>query len=413
VRPDHKLVVVGGSSSRTPELFKALHAGRLDTFREVVLVGRTAEAVERTGIRCRELAENLGLNVRVSWDTDLRAAARDATHVLNVLRVGGAAAEFEDRRELAGSGIVGHAASYPEALRHLPGTLAAARTVHAVAPSATFINFANPVSILCEAIAEATPLRCLGICHHAFSMQSDFAGLLNVGVDRVHVEYFGLNHLGWVTDVRIDGESRFRQLAGQLVARRVKAYDFDSIADFDAIPIKHAATLYLKGQVWYVRQNGVRSSLEDVFLRYLDGRTGELLLRRTSQPVARAGASWYTGCIVPFLQTLTSEAPGEHIVTWRHGGKLPRIPGLTAESAALVDAQGEEPARSHSSAPLPSVLVEWLRQVRTSEHLLIRALEAGSADMLVEAFSMHPNVASVARARQFVREHMLAWLGHV
>jgi 6-phospho-beta-glucosidase len=413
VRPGHKLVVVGGSSSRTPALFEALYAGRLDSFREVALVGRTAEAVERTGTRCRELAENLGLNVRVSWDTDLAAAARDATHVLNVLRVGGPLAEFEDRRELAGSGIVGHAASYPEALRHLPATLAAARTVHAVAPSATFINFANPGSILCEAVAEATPLRCIGICHHAFSMQSDFARLLNVGVDRVHVEYVGLNHLGWVTDVLVDGESHFRHLVDQLVARRVKAYDFASIADFDAIPIKHAATLYLKGQVWYVRQNGVRSSLEDILLRYLDGRTGELLLRRTSQPSAQAGTSWYTGCIVPFLQTLTSETPREHIITWRHGGKLPRIPGVTAESAALVHARGEELARSRSSTPLPSIFAEWLRQVRTSEQLLIRAQEAGSADMLVEAFSMHPNVASVSGARDFVRKHMLAWLGHV
>jgi len=397
-----KLVVIGGSSVHTPELLTALHdAGGLGLC-EVCLVGRSAARVEEIGNRCLELSRRLQLNVKVTWETDLSVAARDATYVLNVLRVGGDAAEVRDRRDLAASGIVGHAASYPEAIRHLAPTLAAANVVQAVAPHAIFINFTNPVSILCEAVSRQTRLRCVGICHHAFSLSADFARLLRVDPERVRVGYRGLNHLGWVTDVLVDGTSRFNRLVDLLVARRVKVFDYQLVQYLDAIPIKHAGALYHRGDVLYVRQQGIRLSMEDALMRYAGGwRVANQLIGRTAS--ATDASAWYGRCIVPFLATLAGAVSREHIVTWLHGGQVSDVPGCTSELTTLVHPDGLMAPLSLSGRLLPRIAQEWLREVRASEQLLIRATSERSPGLLFDALAVHPNVASVQHAREFVR----------
>jgi 6-phospho-beta-glucosidase len=399
VTEHRKLVILGGSSPNTPAFFEALSQTGGGGWDEVCLVGRSTQNVERVGQACASRAVRLGLTLSVTWETDVERAADGASIVLNMLRVGGAPAVGEDRRLLAASGIVGHASSYPEAIRHLPPTLAAARAVERVAPSAIFVNFANPVSILCEAIATETTLTCLGICHHAFSMRTDFARLLGVPADQLRVEYQGLNHLGWVTDVQVGGQSRFPMLIDRLVQGRVKAYDYPLAPAFNAIPIKHAASLYRRGEVLYVRQYGARSSLVDVALRYGVGGPLERLSAMREGP-RESRPPWYASCIVPFLNALNAGEAQEFIVTWRHAGSMPEVPGLTAETTATVSAAGVAPAplRSH----LPAAAREWLRQVRASERLLLAAVKDRSYAGLLEALAIHPSVVSVKHARQFV-----------
>jgi 6-phospho-beta-glucosidase len=404
-----KLVVLGGSSPHTVALFPALQRAAVP-LREVCLVGRSAERVERVGKQCADLARRFNMDVSVSWETDLARAASDSTYVLNVLRATGPGAGWQDRRALAMSGVVGHAASYLEAIRHLSPTLEAARTIQAVAPRATFINFANPVSILCEAVATRTELTVFGICHHAFSMQADFARLLRVAPARVHVEYYGINHVGWVTDVLIDGESQFEALVNALIAQRDKTYNYELVRALNAIPTKHAAALYYRGEVVYVRQNGLRVSLMDVAIRY---SPGAFLRPRfvVPAPAAAPEPDWYASCIVPFLQTLDSGYPREHIVTWRTCGAVPEVHGATAETSAVIE--GTRVRLGPVSRGLPESAQEWLRQVRTSECLLIRAVLERSRALLVEALAIHPNVASVAHAQRFVCRHALAGMDNV
>ncbi len=395
-----RLVIVGGSSRNTPAFFEAAHGDRWD---EVCLVGRSAEKLERVGQTCTAVVEKRELHVRITWDTDLARAARDATCVLNMLRVGGAAAVAEDRLLLAASGIVGHAASYPEAIRHLPPTLLAAHTVQSVAPGAAFVNFANPVSILCEAIADETALTCFGICHHAFSMRTDFARILDSPPSDVRVEYRGLNHLGWVTDVLVNGASALDELIRRLVQRRLKAYDYDLAPEFRAIPIKHAGALYHKGEVLYVRQAGPRSSAVDVVLRSAlgGGPLRTWLDRRAARAEETARGGWYARCIVPFLDALYDGSAQEFVMTWRHGGAVSQVPGQTAETTAVLHSGHVEPAALGSD--LPEATQEWLRQVRTSERLLLRSVKERSDALLVESLAIHPGVASVGHARDFVR----------
>lgn len=404
------LVVLGGGSLKTPALLAGLNAE--DHWLErVCLVDRSAEVVKRTGQFCRAIVHRRDLPMQVTWDTDLARAAAGADVVLNVLHDGGLTAVEEDLRRLAASGAVGHAATYPQAIRNLPATLEAARVVEQVAPDALWVNFSNPVTILCEAMALYSRLRSLGICYHAFAMRDDFAVLLGVVPERVGVEFFGLNHLGWVTDVQVDGESRMAQLVETILRRRDKKYNYWYMRP-GLIPIDHAFCLYHKGDIWFNRQKGIRGSLADIGLRLGVTRTDVDRERRKRQVLRQiidqsqmdkveefqAQAPWYATCIVPFLRALASDRPHEFVLTWNHAGQVPTLPGLTAECAVVM--QGGQVRRASATSGLPEFAQEWVRQVRASERLLIRAILERSRDLATMAWAVHPNVASVRPAER-------------
>lgn len=408
-----KLVILGGSSLNTPAFFAAIaHASSL-AFDEICLVGRSDEAVESVGQFCRSISQCLDIPTRVTWDTDIRRAAADARYVLNTLRAGGIEGQVEDRKNLALSGIVGHAAGYAEAIRNIPPTLDAIRKIETVAPDTVFINFTNPVSLVCEAVATVSSIMCVGICYHAFSTRDDFASLLQVHPEQVHVEYFGLNHLGWVADVHIDGRSRMSHLVNAIIEQKVKKYNYQVIEPFGLIPIDHAFSLYRKGEVLYVRQKGIRGSLKDVLFKYVAPPTSWLRRKRhiieeaiqdgkvEGLDTLKTQAPWYAKCIVPFLEALDSGKPSEFIVTWEHGGQISGLPGMTAESTAIVEdhrVRGME-----FSAKLPGFAVAWLHQIRDSERLLICAIQEHSFDVALQSLAIHPNVASVDRAKRFLQ----------
>ena len=229
-----KLVILGGSSLNTPLFFAALakHSFHLT---EVCLVGRSEEKLEIIGTFSQLIAKKLGLMVAITWDTDMQRAMSSTHYILNQIRTGGIEGQIEDRRNLALSGVVSHAAGYAEAIRNIPIALDCAQIAEKEAPDALFINFSNPVSMICEAIAMTTSINCVGICHHSLSMRSDFAGLLDVPLEKVHVDYFGINHLGWVGDVRVDENSQMDRLMDIIITMKINRYNYEYVRLFGLI----------------------------------------------------------------------------------------------------------------------------------------------------------------------------------
>ena len=404
-----RLVILGGGSLNTPAFFAALE--EYDTLEgEICLVDESAEAVERMGRYVSRIVAARCLPVQVSWETDLALCGRGADFVLNMMRVGGLAAQEEDDRRLAVSGMVGHAATYPQAIRNLPATLRAANTIEQVAPNALWVNFSNPVTVLCEALALQTHLKVIGICYHAFGMKKDFAALLGVDEAAVRVIYYGLNHLGWVTDVLVYDISRMRELVSVIQRTQNKKYNH-WYTQPELIPIDHAFCLYHKGDVLFDRQKGVRGSLEGAALRM--GLPNRTLKRQYQRRLAlrqamlagdisnleefQTQAPWYTSCIAPFLRACLSPNSQEFILTWQHDRVSSSFPDVTAESGVEFHRQQ---IRSLLGRELPEFAQEWVRQARSSERLLIRAVLEQSRQLAAMAWAIHPNVASMVHAER-------------
>ncbi|WP_455550388.1 family 4 glycosyl hydrolase, partial [Candidatus Hakubella thermalkaliphila] len=93
------------------------------------------------------------------------------------------------------------------AVRTIPKIWEVASFIHEVSPETWFINFTNPSGIVTQAILSHTPLKkVVGICDAPSSIHKIISHLLSKKEDEVHIDYFGINHFGWIKGVYVDGK---------------------------------------------------------------------------------------------------------------------------------------------------------------------------------------------------------------
>lgn len=222
-----KLAILGGGGFRVPLVYEAVATAATGlTVDEVALYDvdsarlRTITAVIE-GVGAQLTADGRATTLpRLTATTDLREAVTGADFVFSAIRVGGAEARTVDERVALGLGLLGQETIGPGglayALRTIPVALEAARVIADVAPGAWVINFTNPAGIVTEAMRTVLGDKVVGICDTPIGLVRRVGRLL--GVDLVagdgvaSFDYVGLNHLGWLRSVTIDGVDRLPAL---------------------------------------------------------------------------------------------------------------------------------------------------------------------------------------------------------
>ena len=199
-----KICVVGGGSTYTPELVDGLlrRAAALPV-RELVLLDPDAAAPRDR----RRLRAAHGRGGRLGHARALDGGCRRRHPRLGLRRLpaarrraGGApsrrAARARVRADRAGDD---GRRRLREGAPHDPGDARdRARSSSSEAPEATLVNFTNPAGLITELLRRHTPLRVIGLCNVPWNMRVDLAAELGVAVERVELDYVGLNHLSWV-----------------------------------------------------------------------------------------------------------------------------------------------------------------------------------------------------------------------
>jgi 6-phospho-beta-glucosidase len=206
-----KVSVIGGGGVRTPLLIHGLlQAQALLEIGELQLFDVDSHRAELMALLGREIAKNLGVDVKLSAVNSAEAAVEGCDFVLSSLRIGGMAARARDERIAIEEGLAGQETTGPGgvamALRTVPVALAYARIVERLAPKAWFINFTNPAGLITQALSQHTKLKLVGICDTPAELLHRIAHVLGEPSSEVRCDYAGLNHLGWVRRVLVRGE---------------------------------------------------------------------------------------------------------------------------------------------------------------------------------------------------------------
>jgi 6-phospho-beta-glucosidase len=113
-------------------------------------------------------------------------------------------------------GLVGQettgAGGFSMALRTIPVMLEYARLIEQVAPDAWVVNFTNPAGLITQALRDSTTARVVGICDTPTAMKRTLARFFEVPPEEVDLDNFGLNHLGWVRGVVVEGRERMPEV---------------------------------------------------------------------------------------------------------------------------------------------------------------------------------------------------------
>jgi 6-phospho-beta-glucosidase len=204
-----KIAIIGGASVRTPLLVKGLSGSGLPV-EEIALFDTDQRRLAAVAALARSYAP------RVREFGDARSCVTGAAFVVLSIRPGGIAARARDESTAMAHGIVGQEtvgpAGFAMAMRTVPPSVEYARVVAEAAPNAWIINFTNPVGMVTHAITAAGHSRAIGICDTPTELFERTAHVLDLPHDRCFFDYFGLNHLGWLREVYVDGRPQLHAL---------------------------------------------------------------------------------------------------------------------------------------------------------------------------------------------------------
>ena len=467
-----KLTILGGGGVRMPAFIRAVLASRPGAFDEICLFEPDPGRRDTICRLSAAVAVALGHPDVVTVTPDAAEAFTGADYVFSAIRVGGDRGRVIDEEVALRRGIVGQETTGPGgcamALRTIPVVLSYCELLSRCSPGAVLINFTNPAGLITQAISAQGKVRAVGVCDTPGGTVEHLAAFLGSDRASVSASYGGLNHLGWVCSLQIDGQERM----GELLARfeelqhfdhRFAAFDPEMVRRVGAIPTEYVYYFYdgrryldevaragasrgqdvlrlnaelLDGLARAFVDSGVETawSVYDTLLgvrrdTYMqtdmrgDSGQDEARARRAAHPasgLAGARVGGYEGLALQVIDGLSGAAPRELIVNTRNGGPVGRqrsplsLDFLDPEDIVEVRARVGPDGISPLAGPrLPRSSQALVLQVKEYERGVVEAAMTGDAGLAGVALAQHPLVPGITAARELIAEYRAAHGQHL
>jgi Alpha-galactosidases/6-phospho-beta-glucosidases, family 4 of glycosyl hydrolases len=429
-----KLTIIGGGGFRVPQIFEALSAGDdRASVTELCLYDISASRLNTIQAVLTKMADTLVRPPLVTLTTDLGAAVSGAKFVFSAMRIGGLEGRISDERIALDLGVLGQETVGPGGLayglRTLPYARRLAEQVALLAPEAWVINFTNPAGMVTEAMRAALGDRVIGICDTPIGLMRRAVHAIGSTPEAVDFDYVGLNHLGWLRRISVDGEDRLPGLLANDEAlmgiEEARLMGLDWVRALGAIPNEYLFYYYFQREA----TKRIRSSAET---------RGEFLLEQQSRFYAGAGehpesafSLWnqtkhdressymaesrpeeerdnreqsdidgggYQTVALDLMAALTDGQPSTMILNVANRGAVPELPDdAVIEIPCTVDGSGVAP---HRIAPVEGDMLGLMQQVKAAERLTIEASAQRDPILAWRAIASHPLVDSIGVARR-------------
>lgn len=436
-----RLTVVGGGGFRIPQIYAALADRQAPVHvSEVCLYDTSQQRLNVIAAVCHQLTPTLSEPPRLTTSTNLHEALSGADVVFSAMRISGTHGRVRDEQVALDHGLLGQetigAGGLAYALRTLPHARHLAHQVAALAPDAWVINFTNPAGIITQAMREVLGPQVVGICDTPIGLMRKASRA--IGVVPESFDYVGLNHLGWLRSLVVDGRDVLPELLddeeGLAGIEEGRLFGPAWLQALGALPNEYLFYYYLhreayerikdggptRGQFlatqqddFYARAGAEPSEALQLWQRARHDREASYMgeSRPQSQRFARQAEDMVGGYEAVALD-LMAGLHGEKVDTMilgvgnndAAGGQLVEQLHATAvvEVPCDVDEAGVHPRRV---APVDGEMAGLMTVVKACEELVLRASDKGSYDLAWRAFAAHPLIDSVHVARELLNDY--------
>lgn len=415
-----KVAILGAGGLRTPLLLRGLDSCRLP-IEQIALYDIDSERLQWM----KRIAQESGVSVFLSACTRVEDAVRDTRFVFASVRVGGIESRGWDESVCRERGLVAQEtvgpAGFALGYRNIPPMIDYARRVAAEAPQAYLINFTNPVGMVTQAMACETEARVIGICDTPTELFAAVAEVLGLDPLSAEYDYFGLNHLGWLRQVRsagtdhlarlwenphlLDGIYRARlftheELAGRrLLPSEYLFYYYHSQAAIDNVLRAGSSRgeALSRSNARFFETLVQSKNPSELYLNYLGRRQASYFqLESGGATLTNVPESRWTGydrIAVAVAEALWLDENIRLPVNVPNGDTISGLnPDDVVEVMCRVGAHGAEPVEL--SAP-PDTVAPLIFRVKRYERETIRASLSRKTDDVVSALTMNPLVPNV------------------
>jgi alpha-galactosidase len=305
------------------------------------------------------------------------------------------------------------------ALRTIPVMLDICRDIEQYCPEAIFLNYTNPMAMLCRAMQGQTPLRVTGLCHSVQGTAAMLAKWIGAPMEEITYLCAGINHQAWYLSYRWNGQDAYPLI--RAAVQKPEIYNEEMV--------RNEMFLHLD---YYVTESSGHNSEYNAWFRkrpelieeYCTHSTGwnpgvyayilnEYLKRETTwkseidewfqQPIDLQRGREYAAYI--FNATLGDGTPFEFNGNVRNFGLIDNLPeGCCVEVPVLASKRGLDPLHV---GPLPEQLAILNNTSARCEELAVAGAIEGDPRKIFHAVCYDPltsAVLSLAEIQRMVTE---------
>ena len=412
-----KLAVIGGGSSYTPELIEGIinRIDRLPVTRiDLVDIEAGREKLEIVTRLAQRMVARSGLDIEVRHTLDRRDAIQGASFVMTQLRVGGLEARARDERIPLKHKVIGQETTGPggfaKALRTIPVILDICKDMEELAPDAWLINFTNPAGMVTEAVSKYSSIKALGLCNVPINMHHQTAEALGASVDRVKVNFAGLNHLVWMSNIRLDGKDVTGKIidmlcdGAQMNMNNIHESPWDPafLQSLGVVPCPYHRYFYMQDEMLAeelesaastgTRAEVVQKTEQELFKLYQDPELAE-----KPRQLEQRGGAYYSDVSLNLVDALYNDTSTINVVNTVNNGAISNLPDdAVVEISAVIDSSGAHPI---TQGTLPDNQIALASSVKAYEQQAIEAAVKGNYGLALQALVANPLIPSAKVAK--------------
>src|SRR4051794_15751018 len=185
----------------------------------IALMDIDAERLAASELVTRRLVQARGAGARVEATLDRSAALDGADYVVTSFQVGGyrpsTVVDFEVPKRFGLRQTIGDTlgvGGIMRGLRTIPVLLDVCRDMERLCPDALLLQYVNPMAMLGWAVAAASDVRCVGLCHSVQNTAAELAADLGLPASELRYDVAGINHMAFFLALERAGEDLYPAL---------------------------------------------------------------------------------------------------------------------------------------------------------------------------------------------------------
>ncbi|MFA7417350.1 MAG: hypothetical protein WCZ19_02315 [Acholeplasma sp.] len=401
MNPKLKLVIIGGASSYSPEIFKHIVINYQDLkITDVVLIDLESNKARLDIIT--KFAQRMFLkhkmDIHVEQTFNQQAGLKDADYVIIQIRVGLMESRLYDETIPAKFDMLGHESigigGMFNALRTIPVIYDIIEDVKTYAPKAWVINISNPTGLITEAVFRFAEFeKYMGVSSSPNQSTKRLIEELNAKPKEVVPYFAGLSELSFISKVYHKSKDKLPMLLEKGFCPSEKPMDLNNLKQFGLYPHPNlkfyyqydiAVTEFLENQKQNkIRTNEVIKIDKMLFEKYSDPNQFEV----PSEIDLRKGHN-FAETAIQIIDSMVNNKKNYHVINTVNRGHIVGIPDETSiEITSRITKKGPMPVHI---GELPLQIRGIVQHLKAYEELLCDAIYEKNLNKALLAFQIHP-----------------------